>query len=64
VPQKVNKTTKRAGEVKKHEAADRGFNRRWRFTEQIKRFWRKSMEKNAGNSPPIQEKQGPPPVTQ
>jgi hypothetical protein len=56
--------TEQAGESRKDKGTDRASDMRSRFAEQIKRFWRKSMEKNAGNSPPIQKKQGPPPVTQ
>jgi hypothetical protein len=60
----VNKTKKRAGEVKKHGATDRGFNMRWRFAEQIKRFWRESMKKNNGDLPRVGRKQDPSAMTE
>jgi len=60
----VSKARKRAGEVKKHEATDRSSNMRWRFAEQIKRFWRESMKKNKGDLPRVGRKQDPPAMTE
>jgi hypothetical protein len=56
----MEKKTEQAGESRKDKGTDRASDMRWRFAEQIKRFWQQSMKKNDAGPRPVQRKQGPP----